>query len=41
MVAELKFDPDLKSLRNDPAYPKFLEDLEKQVQKSQKKPKGG
>jgi hypothetical protein len=41
MVTELKFDPDLKGLRNDPAYPKFLEDLEKQVQKSQKKSKGG
>jgi hypothetical protein len=41
MVNEMKHDPDLKELRQDAGFNKFLEDLEKQVQKTAKKPKGG
>ncbi len=41
MVNELKFDPDLKKLRNDPGFPKLLDDLERLVAKAQRKPRGG
>lgn len=41
MVSEIKNDPDLKDLRQDAAYPKFLEDLDKQIARAAKKPRGG
>lgn len=41
MVSEIKNDPDLKDLRHDAAFPKFLDDLDKQIARAAKKPRGG
>ena len=41
MLSEIKNDPDLRDLRGDPAYQKFYEELEKQIARNPKKPKGG